>query len=265
MILAAGLGTRLRPLTDDKPKALVEVAGRPLLEWQILRLYSYGFPDIVINVHHFGDKVEEAVKEFLQREEHSSLKIQFSEEFDLLRDTGGGIRHASDLLSDGEPFLVHNVDILSDMDIEEFYSASCSKMQEDSDIIACVSVSGRYSDRRLLFDEEMRLKGWENIKTCQVKSPFEDIAALDGKEDAHSIIEGMGLRPFAFGGVHVLSPKALELMQGYGEKFPIVDFYLENASSFKVLGEYQEDSTIIDVGRLENLPKAEEFMKSMLE
>ena len=265
MILAAGLGTRLRPLTDDKPKALVEVAGRPLVEWQIIRLYSYGFPDIVINVHHFGDKVEEAVKEFMEREELTSLNVSFSEEFDLLRDTGGGIRHASSLLEDGEPFLVHNVDILSDMDIEEFYSSSCRKMQEDNTIISCVSVSGRYSDRRLLFDSDMRLKGWENIKTCQVKSPFEDIAALDGKDEAHSIIEERGLRPFAFGGVHVLSPKALDLMKGYGEKFPIVDFYLENASSFKVLGEYQENSTIIDVGRLENLPKAEEFMKSQLE
>ena len=249
MILAAGLGTRLKPLTDDKPKALVEVAGRPLVEWQILRLYSYGFADIVINVHHFGDMVEKRVKEFLEREEHPCLNISFSEEFDLLRDTGGGIRHASDLLSDGEPFLDHNVDILSDMDIEEFYSSCRSKMEEDEQIISYVLVTGRYSDRRLLFDNTLRLKGWENIKTGEVKSQFGDIA---------------GLQPFAFGGVHVLSPKALEIMKSWPEKFSIVDFYLQNSFSSKVMGEFLEDATIIDVGRLENLPKAEEFMKEML-
>ncbi len=265
LILAAGLGTRLKPLTDTKPKALVEICGRSLVEWQILRLYSYGFSDIVINVHHFGDMVEAAVKEFLEREEHPALKISFSEEFDLLRDTGGGIRHASSLLDDGEPFLVHNVDILSDMDVEEFYSSCCARMKEDKDILSCVLVTQRYSDRRLLFGKDMKLMGWENIKTHQVKSPFEEIVCLNGRDDAHTRLEGMELSPYAFGGVHVLSPRVFEIMANWEEKFSIVDFYLSNAASSTITGELLPDTTIIDVGRLENLPAAEEFIKNQLD
>ena len=264
LIFAAGLGTRLKPLTDDKPKALVEVCGMSLLELAILRLYSYGFPEIVINVHHFGDMIEKAVKSFLEREEHPSLKISFSEEFDLLRDTGGGIRHAESLLNDGEPFLVHNVDIVSDMELNVFYEECCSKIREDESVLACTLVSGRYSNRRLLFDSNMRLKGWENLDTHQVKSPFEEIASLDGKHNAHNILKDKGLMPFAFGGVHVISPKIFELMKDCPEKFPIVDFYLQNAASYKILG-VETQSTLIDVGKLENLHQAEEFMKSQLE
>jgi len=265
LIFAAGLGTRLRPLTNNKPKALVEIAGRSLLEWTILRLYSYGFSDIVINVHHFGVMVEAAVKDFLERENHTELKVSFSEEFDLLRDTGGGIRHAASLLDDGEPFLVHNVDILSDMDLGGFYSSCCKKMEDDPDVISCVLVNGRYSDRRLLFDKDLRLRGWENIKTHQVKSPFEEIASLDGQENSCSILEESGLKPFAFGGVHVISPKAFSLMQNCGEKFPIVDFYLANAATHKIMGEFVPDIEILDVGRLEHLPLAEEFMRKQIE
>ena len=158
LIFAAGLGTRLRPLTDDRPKALVEAGGKSLLEWQLIRLSSFGFKDIVINVHHFGQMVEDAVRSFFEKNPHCGLRVQFSEEFDLLRDTGGGIRHASSLLSDGEPFLVHNVDILSDLDLRRFYNSCCRKMKS-SDVIGCVVVSGRYSDRRLLFDSGMRLRG----------------------------------------------------------------------------------------------------------
>ena len=263
LIFAAGLGTRLKPLTDNKPKALVEICGMSLLELAILRLYSYGFPEIVINVHHFGEMVEKAVRDFLEREEHPSLKISFSEEFDLLRDTGGGIRHAESLLSDGEPFLVHNVDIVSDMALDEFYGECCSKMKEDESVLACTLVSGRYSNRRLLFDSDIRLKGWENLDTHQVKSPFEDIAALDGHEDAHAVLEGRGLKPFAFGGVHVISPKIFELMKGCPERFPIVDFYLEKAASYKIIG-VKTESTLIDVGKPENLNLAEEFLETQL-
>ena len=259
LIFAAGLGTRLRPLTDDRPKALVEVGGRSLLEWQLLNLSSYGFKDIVINVHHFGQMVEDAVREFFNKNPRCGLKVQFSEEFDLLRDTGGGIRHASSLLSDGEPFLVHNVDILSNLDLGKFYSSSCRKLRS-GETLSCVVVSGRYSDRRLLFDSGMRLCGWENIKTFLVKSPYEDISRLSGLEEAHSILESMGMRPYAFGGIHVVSPKALEVMAGWPEKFPIVDFYLDNASEYRIEGRFFSRLKLIDVGRLEHLPVAEEFL-----
>ena len=248
LIFAAGLGTRLRPLTDDRPKALVEVGGRSLLEWQLLTLSSFGFKDIVINVHHFGQMVEDAVREFFEKNPHCGLKVQFSEEFDLLRDTGGGIRHAASLLSDGEPFLVHNVDILSDLDLKRFYKSCCRKMKS-SDVVGCVVVSGRYSDRRLLFDSAMRLKGWENIKTGEIKPPFTDIA---------------GLKPYAFGGIHVLSPRILEIMKSWEEKFSIVDFYLSNAADWHFEGRFIRSLELIDVGRLEHLPLAEEFLKRKL-
>ena len=260
LIFAAGLGTRLKPLTDDRPKALVEVGGKSLLEWQLLRLSAFGFRDIVINVHHFGQMVEDAVRDFFKKNPRCGLKVQFSEEFDLLRDTGGGIRHASSLLSDGEPFLVHNVDILSNLDLGKFYSSSCRKMM-DGRTLSCVVVSGRYSDRRLLFDSGMRLCGWENIKTFQVKSPYDDISRLSGQEDAHSILEERGMKPYAFGGIHVVSPKALDVMASWPEKFPIVDFYLDNASEFKIEGRFYKRLKLIDVGRLEHLPVAEEFLK----
>ena len=259
LIFAAGLGTRLKPLTDDRPKALVEVAGKSLLEWQLINLSSYGFKDIVINVHHFGQMVEEAVRKFFEKNPRCGLKVQFSEEFDLLRDTGGGIRHASSLLSDGEPFLVHNVDILSDLDLGRFYSSSCRKLG-GGETLACVVVSGRYSDRRLLFDSGMRLCGWENVKTFQVKSPYDDIARLSGQEEAHSILEESGLKPYAFGGIHVVSPKALEVMASWPEKFPIVDFYLDNASEYKIEGRFFRRLKLIDVGRPEHLQIAEEFL-----
>ena len=260
LIFAAGLGTRLKPLTDDRPKALVEVGGKSLLELQMLRLSAFGFRDFVINVHHFGQMVEDAVRSFFKKNPRCGLKVQFSEEFDLLRDTGGGIRHASSLLYDGEPFLVHNVDILSNLDLGKFYSSSCRKLSVGN-TLSCVVVSGRYSDRRLLFDSGMRLCGWENIKTFQVKSPYDDICRLSGKEEAHSILEGMGLKPYAFGGIHVVSPKALEVMASWPEKFPIVDFYLDNASEYKIEGRFFSCLKLIDVGRLEHLPVAEEFLK----
>ena len=265
LIFAAGLGTRLRPLTANKPKALLEVCGRSLLEWQILRLYSYGFKDIVINVHHFGEMVEQAVHEFLQREPHDDLQICFSKEYDLLRDTGGGVRHAVHLLDDGEPFLVHNVDILSDLELDRFYSLCCGKMEQDSEVISSVLVSGRYSDRRLLFDGDMRLRGWENLKTNQVKSPFEELEQLSGIENVAEILKCKGLQPYAFGGVHVISPKVFSLMKNEEEKFSIIDFYLANAARYKIMGEYIEDIKILDVGRLEHLPLAEDFMRRRME
>ena len=261
LIFAAGLGTRLKPLTDNKPKALVEVGGVTFLEWQIRRLASFGFKDIVINVHHFGEKVEEFVREFFRNNPHCGLKVQFSEEFDLLRDTGGGVRHAAKLLDDGEPFLVHNVDILSDLDLKSFYNSSVKRIEEG--VLASVVVSGRYSDRRLLFDSNNLLAGWENLKTFEVKSPYKKYAALSGRKDAHKILEEKGLRPFAFGGIHVLSPKVFALMESWEEKFSIVDFYLNNAAKFKIEGRYFENLRLLDVGRLEHLLKAEEFMKEL--
>ena len=266
LIFAAGLGTRLRPLTDTKPKAMIEVGGKPLLEWLLIKLKSEGFKDIVINVHYLGQQILDFVKE----NKSFGLNVSFSDESDLLRDTGGGIRHAERLLNDGEPFLVHNVDIVSNLNLRNLYDdcvagmsgEECSHCGGDagvaSEILASLIVSKRDSDRRLLFDGGNNLKAWENLKTGEVKSPFADLAA----EKAGSL-KIRELNPYAFAGVHVISPKIFELMRSMPEKFPIVDFYLSQADKYRVKAEYREDLQLLDVGRVEHIQAAAELLKRM--
>jgi NDP-sugar pyrophosphorylase family protein len=260
MIFAAGLGTRLKPLTDCKPKALVKIAGKSLLEWQLERLIGFGFNKIVINVHHFGALIEDFVVDYLRRCHHRGVEIYISQEYDLLRDTGGGIRHASALLNDGEPFLVHNVDIFSNLNLSEFYNSQIAQMESDSSILASVLVSGRYSNRRMLFNKERRLVGWMNIETNEVKSQFEELKAISYSADCKQLVEQKGLFPYAFGGIHILSPKALEVMLGCEEKFPIVEFYINHAKEYKIMGAVVEELNLLDVGKIEQLPTAEKFI-----
>ena len=268
LIFAAGLGTRLRPLTDTKPKAMIEVGGRPLLEWLLIKLKSEGFEDIVINVHYLGQQIVDFVKE----NKSFGINVSFSDESDLLRDTGGGIRHAERLLNDGEPFLVHNVDIVSNLNLRSLYDDCASGMSGEAcrhcggdagggapEILASLIVSKRDSDRRLLFDGGNNLKAWENLKTGEVKSPFADLAA----EKAGSLKTGE-LKPYAFAGIHVISPKIFELMRNMPEKFPIVDFYLSQADKYRIQAAYREDLQLLDVGRVEHIQAAAELLKQML-
>ena len=167
LIFAAGLGTRLRPLTDTMPKALVPVGGKPLLQHVMDKLRSAGCDDFVVNVHHFAGQIET----WLREHETPGVKVAVSDERDLLRDTGGGIRHAKELLLDGNLgdggfFLVHNVDIISDLDIRWF--CSCAR----PDALAVLLVSERKTSRYLLFDDDMRLVGWTNVRTGEVRSPY---------------------------------------------------------------------------------------------
>ncbi|MCI1720589.1 MAG: nucleotidyltransferase family protein [Bacteroidales bacterium] len=264
LIFAAGLGTRLRPLTDTKPKALIEVGGKPLLEWLILKLKGEGFDDIVINVHYLGEQIVDFVKE----KKNFGVKIEFSDESDLLRDTGGGIKHAERLLNDGEPFLVHNVDIVSNLNLRSLYDDCAAGMDGEDcchcgcdagavhEILASLIVSKRDSDRRLLFDSGNNLEAWENLKTGEVKSPFPELAA----EKAGSL-RTRELKPYAFAGIHVISPKIFELMKSLPEKFPIVDFYLSQADKYRIKGEYKEDLQLVDVGRVEHIEAAAELLR----
>ncbi|MGB1243748.1 MAG: sugar phosphate nucleotidyltransferase, partial [Chitinophagales bacterium] len=161
MIFAAGLGTRLRPLTNDKPKALVEVNGKPLLEIVILQLKRYGFRDIVVNVHYFAKQIIR----FLEAKNNFGIHIQISDESDLLLETGGGLQKAKHFLcSDDEPFLVHNVDILSDINLKALYQSHL-----EGSPLATLVVRNRKTSRYLLFDETNRLCGWKNVKTGEVR------------------------------------------------------------------------------------------------
>ena len=239
MIFAAGLGTRLRPLTDNMPKALVPVCGRPLIDIVIGKLVSSGYDDIVVNVHHFAGMIEEHLG--LLRLE--GVKISISDERDLLRDTGGGIMHAEPLLGDGR-FLVHNVDILSDIDMRQFEASV------RPDALATLAVSERKTSRYLLFDDDMRLAGWTNTATGEIRSPYPDLDA-------------QACRKYAFSGIHILSHDVFRLFRtaGFGEKFSIIDFYLRVAAAYPVYGVVPESSRLLDVGKRESLLLAGDFLE----
>lgn len=238
MIFAAGLGTRLRPLTDNCPKALVAIAGKPMLEHVILRLKAAGFDHIVINIHHFGQQIID----FLRLHENFGLRIDISDEREELLDTGGGIRNAACFLDDNEPFLVHNVDIVSDLDLRLFYETHVR-----SGALASLLAGERETSRYLLFDETQRLCGWENRKTGEVKSPYPDFQA--GHYTA-----------YAFGGIHVLSPRVFQWMHKWKGKFSIIDFYLSIAAQTEIRAYCPSCLEWMDVGKPESLAVAEKLM-----
>lgn len=239
MIFAAGLGTRLRPLTDTRPKALVEVAGKPLLEHVIERLKAAGFDDITINVHHFADMIVDYVK----AHNDFGVKIQFSDERKLLLNTGGGIKKAAPLIwQDGStgPVLIHNVDILSNADLRAFYET-----HREAD--AALLVSSRKTQRYLLFDETNRLVGWTNIATGEIKSPYPQ---LDPDR----------CRKYAFSGIHLFAPSLVKAMDTFDDVFSIIDFYLSACRDYRIFGYPQEDLKLLDVGKLNTLDEAAAFL-----
>ena len=237
MIFAAGLGTRLKPMTDTMPKALVPVGGRPLLQILLEKLARHGCTEAVINVHHFADMIEEWCALH-----HTDISIRFSDERAELLETGGGIRHAMPLLS-GERFLIHNVDILSNADLARFYAEGEGKA-------ATLLVSERMTQRYLLFDESMRLVGWINEATGQVKSPYPDL-------------QPDKCRRYAFSGIHQIDPVLFPRFEGWPAKFSIIDFYLSICRDVPVYGHLQEGFRLMDVGKLDTLTQAELFLKEI--
>lgn len=238
-IFAAGLGTRLKPLTDTMPKALVPVGGKPLLAHVIEKLKAAGCKKIVINIHHFGDMIIDYVKS----QNNFGVEILFSDERQMLLETGGAIKHAVDLLGD-EPFLIHNVDILSNVDLKALIAA-----HSDADSATTLLVSKRNSTRALLFSPEGNLTAWTNKTTGEVKSPYSDIDITK-------------LNEFAFSGIHIFSPRLFKYFGAYPEKFSIIDFYLNTCKDEKIKAYTQEGLQLLDVGKLDSLERAEEFVKS---
>lgn len=236
MIFAAGLGTRLRPLTNDRPKALVEVYGKPLLEWVILKLRKNGIKEIVVNVHHFADKIEA----FLEEKENFEIDIQISDEREFLLETGGGLKYAKDLLKGDEPILIHNADIISDLDLQSFI-----EFHKQQKALASLAVSNRNTSRYLHFDEENLLTGWENIKTTEVRPARNPSGEI---------------RRLAFSGIHLINPEFLDLIIEEG-KFSIIEVYLRLASRKNIIGYQHKSTNWFDVGKPENLPLAEAYLK----
>lgn len=245
LIFAAGLGTRLKPITDSIPKALVPVCGRPLIEHVVRKLKASGVDEAVVNVHHFADMIEKWV------EGQDIMPLCVSDERECLLETGGGILHARPLLDGCGKFLVHNVDIISDLDIRWF----ASHMRDDAP--AVLLVSERKTSRYLLFEPQtMRLVGWTNISTGEVRSPYPD---LDVSK----------CRRLAFSGIHMLSDIIFPLMEEYAvsrglyehtetPRFPIMDFYLSVCAEHKIYGVEAVGLDIVDVGKLDTLQSAEE-------
>ncbi len=238
MVFAAGLGTRLKPLTDTMPKALVEVGGQPLLWHVITKLKAGGYERIVVNVHHFAQQIID----YLRQNNNFGIDIRISDETDGLLETGGGIRKALPLFDQESPILIHNVDILSNLDFSELLTEGSPD--------ALLVVSQRKTKRYLLFDEEMILDGWTNVETGEVKSPYK---GLDPTE----------LRMLAFSGIHVLWPHVYPLLEGMPERFGIIDFYLKYCHQFAFLGYEKKDMQLMDVGKLETLEEAETFIKQL--
>jgi len=237
LIFAAGLGTRLKPLTDSLPKALIPIAGKSLLEHVILKLKAAGFNEIIINVHHFPDQVID----FLQLKNNFDIRIEVSDERNMLLDTGGAVRKAAWFFDDGMPFLVHNVDILSNVDLNELYD---QHLQSGS--LATLVVSKRDTFRYLLFNEENRLYGWINEKTGETK-PM-------------GITDITQSNKLAFAGIQVLSPGVFDLMENLESKFPIMDFYLSLVQTQIIKGFVPLNFQMMDVGKLNVLEEAEEFV-----
>ncbi len=232
MILAAGRGTRLKPLTNHKPKALVEVNGTPMLELLIRRLKKSGFDEILINIHHFGGQI----MDFVRQNRNFGMNISFSDERDRLLDTGGAVLKAAHFFKGEEPVLLHNVDVFSQMDLREFYNRF-----KKSHSIAALVVRRRETNRKLLFDHNMRLTGWKNRTTGAVKQAVETTGAPS---------------EFAYSGIWICSPQFPEMIPFTG-RFSIVDAWLAVAKEHPVTGFIDDSPLWFDLGSPEKIGEAE--------
>ena len=245
LIFAAGLGTRLRPLTDTMPKALVPIAGHTLLEYQIRKLRDAGINDIIVNVHHFPDMIID----YLRDNDNFGCNIHISDEREQLLDTGGGLLKAWSAYAANEPLLALNVDILSNIDLQQVMQAY------NPDELGILVVKDRQTQRYLLFDDNNYLIGWTNIATGELRPKI---------TNRQSSITN---NKFAFSGMQILSPQTLPLLQQFaqvrGPKFSIIDFYLyvvENQSG--LLRALPLNVPMMDVGKIDHISEAETFAQT---
>jgi mannose-1-phosphate guanylyltransferase len=252
MVLAAGLGTRLRPLTNDRPKALVEVCGRTLLEITLTRLREFGIRDVIINVHHYADMVMDRVK----AAGNFGMHIEFSRE-DVLLDTGGGLKKAAWFLGESgdrnigpgasttaeEPFILHNVDVISTIDLQRMV-----EVHKENNALATLAVQERKTSRYLLFDDQLQLCGRRLVR-----------------EDKTEIVRAaQQMTELAFAGIHVISPRIFPLLTEEGV-FSIIPAYLRLAAQGEKVQAFRADEYYWrDLGKPENIQQAEQDMKANL-
>jgi NDP-sugar pyrophosphorylase family protein len=231
MIFAAGLGTRLNTETSDKPKALVEVGGKTLLQHAIERLINEGVSEIVVNVHHFSELVISFLKET-----DFGIKIHISDEKEKLLDTGGGLKKAARFLSGNDPILIYNVDIISDLSLQVLL-----KEHLKLGALVTLAVRNRDTQRYFKFDKNKQLVGWLNKKTGETK--------ISRPENFESAVE------MAYSGIHIVQPSIFSLMPK-ADKFSITDFYLELAKTKSIKGYFDDSDLWMDVGKPEQLEEA---------
>lgn len=238
MILAAGVGSRLRPLTDTCPKALIGINGVPMLEIVLRRLINAGCNEVVVNVYHLADMIVD----FLRAKNNFGIRIEISRETELL-DTGGGLKKVEAFFDDGRPFFVHNVDVLSNIDLNKMYH-----FHVENNGLATLAVQNRTTGRYFLFDEKSLLCGWESVKENRVEWANAPAATF---------------QRLAFNGIHVISPEIFSKMREQGT-FSIIQTYLRLAGEGeKILAFRMDDYYWRDLGRLEKLEEAQREMKEM--
>ena len=232
MILAAGLGTRLKPWTEHHPKALAEVNGKSLLQHNIEYLQRYGITEVIVNVHHFAEQIREAI----ETNRGWGTAITISDETKEVLETGGGLKKAAWYFDEGD-FVLMNVDVLTDMDLQAMIA-----YHNDHQPLATLAVGNRATSRYFLFDELNELCGWKNIQTGEEKQvrPAENAVAM------------------AFSGIHLVSPSIFSHISQEG-KFSMVDVYLELARRHRIKGFDHSGSAFIDVGKPESIAKAEQL------
>ncbi len=237
LIFAAGLGTRLKEHTIDKPKAMVQLAGKPLLQRAIEKLISHQITNITINVFHFADQIIS----FLENHPFRGVQINISDERKELLDTGGGLKKAQAFLAGSEPILIYNVDVISNLDLnlpEKYHLASGA--------LATLVVRQRETSRYLMFDKNLQLTGWKNFSNGETKISREDALAV-------SI-------PYAFSGIHIVQPEIFKLITETG-KFPIMDLYLRLAQAEPIHGFVDTSTVWMDLGKPDQLQIAEKLFE----
>ena len=266
VVFCAGLGTRLKPLTDTLPKALIPIAGKPLLQWQIEKLKAASIEDIIINVHHFPD----LIIDFLNQNNNFGCRITISDERDRLLDTGGALKkilttNPSPLTAHRSPLLACNVDILSNIDLNAFIGSYTTSPGPSGLLV----VSQRSTQRYLCFDDQLNLVGWTNIATGEIKPSL-----LNASSPSLEKRVGERFTLFAFSGMQILSPETLTLLaQMPQDKFSLIDFYMSvceeqiknQKSQFPNLKAYiPSDFRMMDIGKIDHLAESEAFARSLI-
>lgn len=236
-IFAAGLGTRLLEHTQNKPKALVNLAGKPLIRHAIEYLKSFGITDITINVFHFADQIIS----YLNENHSFDIDIHISDERDMLLDTGGGLKKAVIFLKGNEPILIYNVDVISNLNLNELL-----QYHLEQNTLATLVVRKRETSRYLLFDKSLQLTGWKNFKSGETR-----ISRAESFADA---------QPLAFSGIQLIQPDLLKMINEEG-KFPIMDLYLRLAKDQSIKAFIDESSLWMDLGKPEELLTAEKLFR----